>query len=116
MSLELAIQQNTAAINQLIEILSKGITAAPAAPPEPPGLTLEETFAETPAPKPKKKAEPAPAPVSYADAAGAVTRLVKEKGRDAAKALLSSFGAANLKEIPEAKFAEVLAAAEKALA
>ena len=48
----------------------------------------------------------------YADAAAAITRVVKEMGTPTAKALLSAFGASNLKGVPEARYAEVIAAAD----
>jgi hypothetical protein len=65
MSLELAIQQNTAAINTLIEILSKGtIPTAPAAEEVAPGFGTAVTdaakavAAETKARRTKKEAKP----------------------------------------------------------
>jgi hypothetical protein len=122
MSLELAIAENTRAINQLIAILrdqaANPVPAELKQAPEPEQLIQEDP----PKTKKAKKEEPAPAPepetpkaVTYAEAASAVTKLVKEKGREAAKALLAGFNATNLKEIPEARFADVIAAAENAL-
>lgn len=145
MSLELAIAENTRAINALIEILTRGAVNAPVA-----ADVEQEALREEPAPKAKRKKEAAPeapagepapeetapspaagasdAPateaaatatepveISYADAAAAVTNVVKVKGRDAGKALLASFGAANLKEVKPERFAEVIAAAKAVL-
>lgn len=50
----------------------------------------------------------------YATTAKAVTDLVKAKGRDTAAGVLSEFGAANLKEVPPEKFADVIAACKEA--
>lgn len=121
MSLELAIAENTRAINQLIEILrNQAANPVPAELKQEPEQLLQE---DPPKTKKAKKEEPAPAhepetpkAVTYAEAASAVTRLVKEKGREAAKSLLAGFNAANLKEIPEARYAEVIAAAEAVMA
>lgn len=54
-----------------------------------------------------------PAP-TYQDAAAAITRLSKLKGRDTAVAVLKDFGAATLKDVKPEQFADVIAACEKA--
>ncbi len=139
MSLELALERNTAAIERLIGILSNG--TLPVADDQQNALPVAEApSANSKKTKAKKEAtpeiseapetvtiivetvEPAPAPepeppvkITYADAAAAVTQVVKLKGKEAAKAVLAGFGAANLKEVDEERFAEVIAAAEKAL-
>jgi hypothetical protein len=141
MSLELALQQataafqlNTALLQQLIAILAAentpAITAAgeddppkakrtkkEAAPVEPAGEPVQEPTAPSPAPTATAASEtvavaPATKAPTYADAAAAITRVVKEMGTPTAKALLSAFGASNLKGVPEARYAEVIAAAD----
>ena len=112
MSLEQAIQENTAAIRELIAALGTGATSQAAAPVE--TATVEEPKAEKPT-KEKKQSAPAatpeskeeaaaaadePTPVSYDDCAQSVTKLAKAKGRPAAVALLGHFG---LKTLQDAK-------------
>lgn len=75
-------------------------------------VVTEAAKVETPKDEPKA---PSTSPVVYDDAAKAVTRLSKTKGRDAAVALLAEFGVANLKEVKPEQYAEVIAAAEKAM-
>jgi hypothetical protein len=154
MSLELAIAENTRALNQLISILrdqasnpvpensaeyTPGFGAAvndaaktvvaetkakrtkkEAAPEAPAGEPVEEATA----PSPEAGATDAPAtedaaaptePPTYADAAAAVTRVVKELGTPRAKELLAMFGAGNLKEVAPERYAAVIAAAEVVL-
>ena len=140
MSLELALQQataafqlNTALLQQLIAILvaenAPAITAAgeddppkakrtkKEAPVEPVGEPVQEPTAPSPASTATAASEtvavaPATKAPTYADAAAAITRVVKEMGTPTAKALLSAFGASNLKGVPEARYAEVIAAAD----
>lgn len=82
--------------------------------PEVKEVTLVVTEAKAEAPKDEPKTT-STTPVVYDDAAKAVTRLSKTKGRDAAIALLGSFGWASLKEAKPEQYAEVIAAAEKAM-
>ena len=125
MSLEQAIQENTAAIKALIAALGKGAPSQAAAPAE--TATVEEPKAEKPA-KEKKQSAPAampeskeeaaaaadePAPVSYDDCAQSVTKLAKTKGRPAAVALLGQF---DLKTLQDAKDKPELLAQVKASA
>ena len=125
MSLEQAIQENTAAIRELIAALGKGAPSQAAAPAE--TATVEEPKVEKPA-KEKKQQAPAampeskeeaaaaadePAPVSYDDCAQAVTKLAKTKGRPAAVALLGQF---DLKTLQDAKDKPELLARVKAAA
>lgn len=141
MSLELALQQataafqlNTALLQQLIAILAAENTPAitaptaedlpkakrtkkEAAPVEPVGEPVQEPTAPSPASTATAASEtvavaPATKAPTYADAAAAITRVVKEMGTPTAKALLSAFGASNLKGVPEARYAEVIAAAD----
>ena len=125
MSLEQAIQENTAAIRELIAALGNGATSQAAAPVE--TATVEEPKAEKPTkekkqqapaamPESKEEAAPAadePAPVSYDDCAQAVTKLAKTKGRPAAVALLGQF---DLKTLQDAKDKPELLAQVKAAA
>ena len=125
MSLEQAIQENTAAIRELIAALGTGATSQAAAPVE--TATVEEPKAEKPTkekkqqapaamPESKEEAAPAaddPAPVSYDDCAQAVTKLAKTKGRPAAVALLGQF---DLKTLQDAKDKPELLAQVKAAA
>lgn len=103
-------------------------TPAATANPAPTQPTAEAVAAAAP----EKKAEPsattppaaasaaspatpkAEAP-SYQDAATAITKLSRTKGRDTAVALLAKFGAANLKEVKPDQFADVIAAATEAM-
>ena len=125
MSLEQAIQENTAAIRELIAALGKGAPSQAAAPTE--TATVEEPKVEKPA-KEKKQLAPAAtpeskeeaaaaaddhAPVSYDDCAQAVTKLAKTKGRPAAVALLGQF---DLKTLQDAKDKPELLAQVKAAA
>ena len=125
MSLEQAIQENTAAIRELIAALGAGATSQAAAPVE--TATVEEPKAEKPAkekkqqapaatPESKEEVAPAadePAPVSYDDCAQSVTKLAKTKGRPAAVALLGQF---DLKTLQDAKDKPELLAQVKAAA
>jgi hypothetical protein len=96
MSLEQAIQANTAAIEKLIAAMgnqtAKPQPAAPETAKAPPAAT-----------------QPAAEEVTYAIVSAAVTKLSKEKGREAAVALLAKYGAKNLKEIDASNWAGVLA-------
>lgn len=71
---------------------------------------------------PEQKAEPSAAKAgeapaaTYDDAANAVTKLARTKGRDAAIAVLSQFGATKLPEVKPEDFAAVIAAATEASA
>ena len=56
---------------------------------------------------------PADAP-TYQDTADAVTKLARTKGRDAAVAVLSKFGAGKLPDVKPEQFAAIIAACEKA--
>ena len=126
MSLEQAIQENTAAIKALIAALGTGATSQGAAPAE--TATVEDPKADAKPTKEKKQSAPAatpeskeevapaadePAPVSYDDCAQSVTKLAKSKGRPAAVALLGQF---DLKTLQDAKDKPELLAQVKAAA
>lgn len=118
MSLELALKETTAALHQLIEILSKGATPAP----QPAGLTLEQTF-EEPAPKAKKTKKEEPAPViepetvTYIDVSKAITALINACGQktDRARGIVQSFGVKNSQQLKEEQYADVIAQLRAAL-
>ena len=65
-----------------------------------------------PAPQASTAADPA---VTYKEAAEAVTKLSRTKGRDAAIAVLKSFGADKLPDVKPEDFAAVVAACQAAL-
>lgn len=109
MSLEIAIQENTAAINALIAILgAKGFEPAAApAPKEAPATKKEKATPKVEeAPEPATVAEA----VTYDQAAEAIQQLAKTKGRDAAIAVLKQFGASKLPDVDAKDFAAVVAA------
>jgi hypothetical protein len=142
MSLEIAIQENTNAIHALIAAIGNGLSASPAqvaaVVAEAPATVKKETAAKkevqkaaetvkpeaastqptaeaTAAPEPKAEASEASADApTYQDAAAAITKLSRAKGRDAAVAVLASFGAAKLPDVKPEQFADVIAAAAKA--
>lgn len=124
MSLELAIQQNTAAINSLIEILKNGGIAPPAT--DTPAADVAETpkatkraRKEPEAPAEETKAAPIdeqPQQVTRDQVSKALTRLASKKGRDAAVAALAGVGAATLGEVEAGDYPAVLSACEAALA
>ena len=126
MSLEQAIQENTAAIKALIAALGTGATSQAAAPAETAPVDEPKTDAKptkekkqsAPAATPESKedtaaAEDEPASVSYDDCAQSVTKLAKSKGRPAAVALLGQF---DLKTLQDAKDKPELLAQVKAAA
>ncbi len=131
MSLELALQENTAAVNALATLLSK-INLAPAAEEKPAKKSKGETVAATapvatpttaeqpaaPESKVADSAEQSPSPVNVEPAAPVVEPLtlqargevllkaVGKAGRDAVLALLGEFGATKASQVPEDKLAE----------
>jgi hypothetical protein len=131
MSLEVAIQENTAAIRDLIAAMQGAPVAAPVVTEpkaEAPAKTEKKAKAEkaeTPkveaaaTPEPKEEVAPAAdegpeAPAAtYQDAAQAITALSKIKGRDAAVALLKKFGASKLPEVKPEDFDAIVAAANE---
>lgn len=136
MSLEQAIQENTAAVQALTKALSAmriagmyganpdgsleatAVLASEAADPKADAKPTKEKKQQAPAAMPESKEEVAPAadeqaPVSYDDCAQAVTKLAKTKGRPAAVALLGQF---DLKTLQDAKDKPELLAQVKAAA
>lgn len=132
MSIEQALAENTAAIRELIEAIKNGVptttaqveaVAAEAKAEKP----KAEKKTEAPKPEPEaeessaatqeQKDEPAAAEgITYEAVAAAITKLSRTKGRDAAVGVLAQFDAKKLPDVAPEKFAEVLAAAEEALA
>jgi len=145
MSLEVVIQENTAAIRELIAAIAKGAPIPAdakevvATPPKPTTSAATRASAARTQPTAKEAADAAPGKtadassqsakpaeteqqgstaateITYQDAANAVTKLSRAKGRDAAVAVLKQFDAANLKEVKPEQFAEVIAAVNEVL-
>lgn len=140
MSLELALEKNTAAIEKLIAILANpqavvAVTEEAEAPAEAPKAKrtkkeakpeapVGEPVAEQPAPSPETGAsdasetEAAAAPakqVTYTEASAAVVKVANQKGRAAAVAVLAKFGAKTLGEVKASRYGDVIAACEAAL-
>ena len=119
MSLETTIQENTQAIRELIAALAHGITPTAAQVAAVTGTPASESppaKAKT-APKAEPALEPESPPdtPSYMDAAAAITKLSRTKGRDAAVALLYRFKASKLPEVQPDDYAEIIEAANAAM-
>lgn len=141
MSLEQALAANTAAIEkqaavfgELIALLRQpsenvtveAFTISPAAEAPKTKRVKMEAAPEAPAGEPaapsptsvapavaETEAAAAPAKATtYADAAAAVTKLIKDRGHGEAKKLLARFGGGNLKAVPEDRYDELIKAAE----
>jgi len=131
MSLEAAIQENTNALREFIALWSKMNLASEgrAAPPPTSKRTKAEpaTAATAPAsdesaqPKPQEKTEPVvdaaakTAAIAVPEVNTAIIALAKAKGRDAAVAVLKQFGVAKVPELKAEQYADVIAAAKKAM-
>jgi hypothetical protein len=132
MSLEIALAENTAAINALAELLRNGSARAisiasgdPAAKQEKKAEAKKpEAAKQVPAPTqptaeapaaPEPKAETSAPALTYDQVKNQVLKVNREKGREATVALLQQFGATNAQQIPEAKWAELVEAANKVL-
>ena len=110
MSLETTIAENTAAIRELIALLSIKSDTKVSHITEKPNPAVAEM---KPALKAQTPADEAVS-VSYQDAAKAIQDLAKTKGRDAAIAVLATFNAIKLPEVKESDFAAVIKACEAA--
>lgn len=122
MSLEATIQENTAAIRELIAAIAKGlpvtgaqvaavVAEAPAeVAKEKPPAPKTEAKAETPAP-----AEEAPKLATYEDVRKAINDLAKAKGRDAVVGVLGQFGAAKGPDVKPEQYAAFVVAAHEAI-
>lgn len=106
MTLEAAIQENTAAVRDLIAQLKTACTGAMCAST----VALQPVKEE----KPRDLAQTAEAKAakepSYQDAAKAITDLARAKGRTAAEEVLKRFGAEKLPQVKAEDFAAVIAA------
>jgi len=120
MSLEEALNANTAALTELITVLKGSATLA-----QPTGVNdVPKDLDKPKAPKPKAekpkaekpKVEEKPAVPPYETVKAAVLNVKAVKGMEAAKALLAQFGVKTLPEVKPEKLADVLTAAEKELA
>lgn len=123
MSLELALQENTAAVNALRALLEKGFTPTPAADQvdAPAETTKASTKRETKKAEAPKVEEPATEtkaaePATRDQAGKALTTLANKKGRDAAMNVLTNVGAKTLGEVKPDDYAAVITACELALA
>lgn len=118
--LEVAVQENTVALRELIALLKGGAAsaaptaatapAAPAAPAAAAPRTRKPAETKTdPAPAEPEKAA---APTTYEQAAKAVTSLIQRKGKPAALAVLEKFEAKKLPDIKPERFADVVSMCE----
>lgn len=119
MSLEVALQENTAAIHKLIVALANA--PLPIGQTDPAVKTNKPAAAKESAPKaaqpeapmqaqPAPETKPAAAEATVEDARKAVLALSKTKGRDAAVAVLTTFGADKVPALKPEQFAEFVAA------
>jgi hypothetical protein len=86
------------------------------ADPKPAAAAKSATPPEQSAPAATTADSSSEAHATYEQAAQAITALSRAKGRDAAVAVLSQFGASKLPDVKPDQFAAVVAAAEKAMA
>lgn len=139
MSLEEALNANTAAIEKLTALLANPLMAVtPEGTKVVKGLVVEDTPVTSDGAKPSGKKSTGSAPKSdqpkvdtrevaakaeekptvppYEAVKAAVLNVKAVKGMEAAKALLAQFGVKTLPEVKPEKLADVLTAAEKELA
>ena len=142
MSLELAIQDNTRAINALIEILrnqaANPVPAEVIEQPDPPKTKRAKKEAAPVAPAPLETSAPAPEtgatdaseteaaaapvddapvePVTREQVSRALTTVASRKGRSVALGILGNVKAGNLSEVAVEDYPAVLCACELALA
>jgi len=136
MSLELAIQENTAAIHALIAKLSADAFLNPqAAPPAAQVQEIPAQLKKAKPPKPAKSSEPTPIAssssetsstessaakeqpaVTLEDARKAIRALYDEKGRDATSDVLARFGAAAVSELLPEQYAPLIVLCNEVLA
>ena len=125
MSLELAIQQNTEALNVLVSLLKSGNVPAALTPKVAPKDAVVKTVNPTPAAPALKveavavAAETAQAKITYEDIRKPFLDMVNKKGRSVAEALLLDLGlepGQKLSAIAEADYGKALAEIQKASA
>jgi hypothetical protein len=114
----ITIQANT--IQELDEIVARlGAKQPPAAAPAAPSRTEAPKVEEAKTPKtetPKTPAKSDVAQISYAkDVAPLILRMAEDKGRDAVKALFSTFGVGKGPELKAEQYGEVIEAINSAL-
>ena len=118
MSLEAAIAENTAALREVVALITRlgampgPDVVTPAAVP-----ANAKPAAKPPAPTPAAEAEIASAPeATYDDVKRAIIEVSKAKGRDAAVALLAEFGATKAPDLKPEQYAALRARAAEVLA
>ena len=144
MSIEQALAENTSAIRELIAAIRAGVptTAAQVAAVVAEAPEAETAKAKIPAKDPAKDPAAAEVPdaaehgktaaqavealagrankptptATYEDARAAVLKISKEKGRDAAVAVLSTFGAQKLPDLQPENYGALVAKVDEALA
>lgn len=131
MSLEAAIQENTNALRDLINIMSSGSTPdinVVGKKEDGEVVDLKDAKAKKEAkvkkttakkePKAENTATPKddskPTEVTYDEAASAVTTLARTKGRDVAIEVLGKFGIVKLPDAKSEQYAEIIAACTEA--
>jgi len=118
MSLELALQQNTAAINTLIELLKGG--AIPATAVEEPKATKPEETKKTEKVEVEKVEETVaqePISLTYDGTASYIVKVGAKLGKAGVAQVLNKFGAEkNLKEVDPSNWASVITACQELLA
>lgn len=133
MSLEIALQENTAAIRELISVILAGngaplAPAAETAPAKKPaakvakgqatdGQTNTNSAGSAPAAEEqvaKQDDAPVEAP-TYEQVAEAIKNVAKGKGREVAVAILAQFGVSKGPDLKPEQYADVLAVANAAL-
>lgn len=112
MSLEEAVNANTAAILKLIDVMQGQEPKAPPAKLAPPKATPKAA----PKPAPAQDAAASTAEFTEADVKAAVLELIQKRGRDAAVKLLASLGAMKATEVKPADRAKFIADAKTLLA
>ena len=123
MSLEITLEKTNAL---LADILAKLCEPAASAGKEKPSATQKkekppktptgaEKCKEPAAEAEKQEASEKAAAPNYTETGAWVTRVLHERGRDVAAALLANFGAANLPGVDPARFTDVIAACKAEL-
>lgn len=115
MSLEQAIQENTEAINRLIDLFSSGKATMPHAEPKASAPATEAPAEKVQGPEEEPKAEPATADIPYDTVKEATLALVKAKGRDVAVEVLAKYGVKVGTELTKDQYASYVADAQAAM-
>lgn len=117
MSIEQALAENTSAIRELIAAIRAGVptTAARVAAEVPDAAEHGKTAAQAVEALAGHANKPTPT-ATYEDAKAAVLKISKEKGRDAAVAVLSTFGVQKLPDLQPENYGALVAKVDEALA